>query len=217
MLHDAHLTGPHELAGLISRHAGTLDVQNAVAYLVDLQQTVLIPLLEPDGPGPDRQLGRLVIDSTVAGRSFQHVEVVSQREAHGGLGVWLPLLDGAERLGVIGVTVADPAAVDRDGGLLRTRLLRFAALAAELVMTKTLYGDTLVRLRRQQVGLAAEMHWGLLPPLTFACPQVTIAAALEPAYEVASERSALLAVLAVAAYPQCPPSRAAADRHGRGH
>jgi Stage II sporulation protein E (SpoIIE) len=165
-----------------------------------------------------------VIDSTVAGRSYQHVEVLSQRDAHGGLRVWLPLLDGAERLGVIGVTVADPAAVDRDGGLLRTRLLRFAALAAELVMTKTLYGDTLVRLRRrQQVGLAAEMQWALLPPLTFASRQVTIAAALEPAYEVAGDsvdyavdagraclaifdgmghglRSALLAVLAVAAY-----------------
>jgi serine phosphatase RsbU (regulator of sigma subunit) len=224
MLHDAHTTGPHELAGLISRYAATLGVQDAVAYLVDLQQTVLIPLLEPDGPGPDRQLGPLVIDSTVAGRSFQHVEVLSQREAHGGLRVWLPLLDGAERLGVIGVTVADPAAVDRDGGPLRTRLLRFAAMIAELLMTKTLYGDTLVRLRRRQpVGLAAEIQWALLPPLTFASRQVTIAAALEPAYEVAGDsvdyavdagraclaifdamghglRSALLAAVAVAAY-----------------
>ena len=66
-----------------------------------------------------------------------------------------------------------------------------------------------------------EMQWALLPPLTFASRQVTIAAALEPAYEVAGDsvdyvvdagraslaifdgmghglRSALLAVLAVA-------------------
>ena len=85
MLHDAHLTGPQELTGLISRHAATLGVQDALAYLVDLQQTVLIPLLEPDGPGPDRQLEPLMIDSTVAGRSYQHVEVLSQRDAHGGL------------------------------------------------------------------------------------------------------------------------------------
>ena len=55
-------------------------------------------------------------------------------------------------------------------------------------MAKTLYGDTIVRLRRsQQMGLAAEMQWSLLPPLTFACPQVTIAAALEPAYQVAGD------------------------------
>jgi serine phosphatase RsbU (regulator of sigma subunit) len=224
MLRDAHLTGPHELAGLIARHAATLGVQDAVAYLVDLQQTVLVPLVEPGGPGRDRQLAPLAVDSTMAGRSFQHVEVLRQRQAHGGLRVWLPLLDGAERLGVLGVTVADAAAVERDGELLSTRLLRFAALTAELVMTKTLYGDTLVRLRRrQQVGLAAEMQWGLLPPLTFASRQVTIAAVLEPAYEVAGDsvdyavdadraclaifdgmghglRSALLAVLAVASY-----------------
>jgi hypothetical protein len=58
-------------------------VQDALAYLVDLQQTVLIPLLEPDGPGSDRQLEPLVIDSTVAGRSYQHVEVLSQRDAPG--------------------------------------------------------------------------------------------------------------------------------------
>jgi hypothetical protein len=49
MLHDAHLTGSHERAGLISRHAATLGVQDAVAYLVDLQQTVLIPLLDRTG------------------------------------------------------------------------------------------------------------------------------------------------------------------------
>jgi serine/threonine protein phosphatase PrpC len=225
MLEDAHLTGPHELAGLIARHAPTLGVEDAVAYLVDLQQAVLVPLLEPGGPGPDRRPTPLPIDSTMAGRSYQHVAVLRQRQVHGGgLRVWLPLLDGAERLGVLGVTVPDAAAVDRDDGLLSTRLLRFAALIAELVMTKTLYGDTLVRLRRrQQVGLAAEVQWGLLPPLTFASRAVTIAAVLEPAYEVAGDsvdyavdadraclaifdgmghglRSALLASLAVGAY-----------------
>ncbi len=109
-------------------------------------------------------------------------------------------------------------------GLLGVRLRRFATLVAELIMTKTMYGDTIVRLRRQSgMGLAAEMQWSLLPPLTFACQEVTIAAALEPAYEVAGDtvdyavdagwarvavldgmghglRSAQLATLAVAAY-----------------
>jgi hypothetical protein len=37
------------------------------------------------------------------------------------------------------------------------------------------------------MGLAGEMQWSLLPPLTFACAEVTIAAALEPAYEVAGD------------------------------
>jgi Stage II sporulation protein E (SpoIIE) len=55
-------------------------------------------------------------------------------------------------------------------------------------MSRTLYGDTLVRLRRRrELGLAAELQWGLLPPLTFACTEVTVPGALEPAYEVAGD------------------------------
>jgi len=93
-------------------------------------------------------------------------------------------------------------------------------MTAKLIMTNTLYGDTLVRLRRQgQMGLAAEMQWSLLPPLSFACQEVVIAAAMEPAYEVAGDtvdsgcarvavfdgmghalQSAQLASLSVAAY-----------------
>jgi serine phosphatase RsbU (regulator of sigma subunit) len=104
------------------------------------------------------------------------------------------------------------------------RFRRFASLVAELVMTKNLYSDTIVRTRRRsEMGLAAEMQWSLLPPLTFACDQVVVAGALEPAYEVAGDSvdyavdagrarfavfdsmghglsSAQLAVLAVASY-----------------
>ena len=55
-------------------------------------------------------------------------------------------------------------------------------------MSKTLYGDTLVRLRRTaRMGLAAEIQWNLLPPLSFASTEVSVAAALEPAYEVAGD------------------------------
>jgi serine phosphatase RsbU (regulator of sigma subunit) len=37
------------------------------------------------------------------------------------------------------------------------------------------------------MGLAAEMQWQLLPPLTFVTPRVVIAGLLEPAYEVAGD------------------------------
>jgi serine phosphatase RsbU (regulator of sigma subunit) len=188
LLREAHLIGPHQVAGLLRRHAAELGVTDAVAYLADLQQTVLVPLVEPAGPGLDRQLAALGVDSTVAGRCYQHVEMVVQEPTTDGVRVWIPLLDGAERLGVLEVTVAVVADLDRDGGRLRTGLLRFAAVAAEVIMSRTLYGDTLVRLRRRrELGLAAELQWGLLPPLTFACPEVTVAGALEPAYEVAGD------------------------------
>lgn len=147
-----------------------------------------------------------------------------QDAVNGRVQVWIPLLDGTERLGVLGVTVDAAVAPDIADGLVGARLRRFAGLVGELIMTKTAYGDTIVRLRRRsEMGLAAEMQWSLLPPLTFACREVTIAAALEPAYEVAGDtidyavdvgsarlavldgmghglRSAQLAVLAVAAY-----------------
>lgn len=220
-LRDSHLTAPHEVAAMLARHAAALGVTDAVAYLVDLQQMVLTPLVGPAGPGLDHQLDPLGVDSTLAGRCFQNLEMLSQDATGGGVQVWLPLLDGTERLGVLGLTVPPTDALD---DALTARLRRFAGLAAELIVSKTMYGDTLVRTRRRrQLGVAAEMQWALLPPLTFACRQVTIAAALEPAYDVAGDsvdyavdagvarfavfdgmghglHSAQLAALAVAAY-----------------
>jgi serine phosphatase RsbU (regulator of sigma subunit) len=224
LLADAHLAAPYQLAGLVARHAATLGADDATVYLVDLQQRILVPFLDPRGPGVGRQVETLSVDATLAGRAFQHVEVLTQGAPDGRLRVWLPLLDGIERLGVLGVTVNAAVEPEIDTGLIGVRLRRFATLVAELIMTKTMYGDTLVRLRRQAgMGLAAEMQWSLLPPLTFACHEVTIAAAVEPAYEVAGDtvdyavdagwtrvavfdgmghglRSAQLAALAVAAY-----------------
>lgn len=188
LLGEAHLLGAHELPALFNRHAVLLGVQDAVAYLVDLQQAVLVPFLGSDGPDLDKSVQVLPVDSTLAGRAFQHVEMLVQDLPSGAARVWLPLLDGADRLGVLAVTVADAGALREAAGALTVRLRRFAALAAELLMCKTMYGDTVVRLRRRaSMGLAAEMQWSLLPPLTFACAGVTVAAALEPAYQIAGD------------------------------
>jgi serine phosphatase RsbU (regulator of sigma subunit) len=224
LLAASHLAAPHQLPDLIARYAGALGGQDATAFLVDLQQHVLIPFLPASGPAADLQVDSLGVDSTLAGRAFQHVEVLTQDSAGGRTRVWLPLLDGTERIGVLGLWVHADAAAEVAGGPLGARLRHFATLVAELIVTKTMYGDTLVRLRRRaDMGLAAELQWSLLPPLTFACEEVTIAAALEPAYEVAGDtvdyavdagvaraavfdgmghglRSAQLAALAVAAY-----------------
>ena len=201
-----------------------LGADDALVYLADLQQRVLVPFLDHRGAGVGLNVEPLSVDATLPGRVFQHIEVLTQDAADGRIRVWLPLLDGVERLGVLGVTVDAAAAGEIGSGRAGVRLRRFATLTAELIMTKTMYGDTIVRLRRQAgMGLAAEMQWSLLPPLTFACQDVTIAAALEPAYEVAGDsvdyavdagrtrvavldgmghglRSAQLVTLAVAAY-----------------
>jgi hypothetical protein len=185
LLTAAHLLAAHQLPGLLAAHGRRLGVDATTAYLADLQQEVLVPFVGPHGPGVDESVEPLSVDATLAGRAYQHVQVLTQDLDAGQVRVWLPLLDGSERLGVL-TAVADSATVQRPA--LLARLRQFASLAAELVMNKSLYGDTIVRLRRsREMGLAAEMQWALLPPLTFACERVTIAAALEPAYQIGGD------------------------------
>jgi serine phosphatase RsbU (regulator of sigma subunit) len=226
LLRDSHVAADFDLPDLFDRHAADLGVGDAVVYLADLQQRLLVPFVGLRGGQPEMHVETLNVDSTLAGRAYQRIQVLTQTvEGHDSeVRVWLPMLDGTERLGVLAVTVASETALDEADGLLRERLMLFATLASELVVSKTLYGDTVVRLRRtSSMGLAAEMQWSLLPPLTYADGRVTIAAGLEPAYEVAGDaldyavgpdrahlaifdgmghglRSAQLAGMAVAAY-----------------
>lgn len=188
LLLDSHLAAPHELPELIARHAAKLGAVEVVAFLADLQQVMLVPFLGSGGAGTTRQIEPLRVDGTMAGRSFQNVEVLTRRDADGGVWVWLPLLDGTDRIGVLGLSVDAPIAELVVGNPLIRRLQRFATATADLIVSKTRYGDTIVRLRRlAEMGLAAELQWSLLPPLTFASGQVTLAGALEPAYEVAGD------------------------------
>ncbi len=222
LLRAAHVVSAHRLPDLVRRYARELGAVDAVAYLVDLQQTTLQPFPPAGGPLPSRHVEPLAVDGTLAGRAFAHVDVLTQPGEGGRQLTWVPLLNGSERLGVLQVSV-DPS----DGGTQtpdRRGLEDFAAVVAELVMTKTMYGDTIVRLRRSaEMGLAAELQWSLLPPLTFTAEDVSVAAALEPAYEVAGDtvdyavdagraraaildgmghglRSSMLAAVATAAY-----------------
>jgi acyl dehydratase len=189
LLAEAHLLAAHDLPELAGRYAVELGADEALIFLADLQQTTLMPFRRAPGEGGNSDA--LLIDGTLAGRAFQHVEVHTQQDPSGRLRLWLPLLDGTERLGVVSVVLRPGAPADElEAGEGRAVLLwrRFATLLAELVMTKTLYSDTIVRLRRlAAMGLAAETQWSLLPPLTFTTRDVSVAGALEPAYEVAGD------------------------------
>jgi stage II sporulation SpoE-like protein len=187
MMRDSHLLAPHDLPGFVARYGERLGLREARMYLADLQQQALVPFEPPDGPRASEHPAVLGVDSTLAGRAYQQFEALRHEGTGGDARIWVPLLNGTERLGVLGVTVV--ASDDVDAGTSRGDLVRhFSAVVAELVMTKTLYGDTVVRLRRAvAMGLAAEIQWSLLPPLTFANEKVIVAAALEPAYEVAGD------------------------------
>ena len=175
LLDASHDLAPDELVAAVAQAGQALDAEDVVIYLVDYEQTVLVPL--PDGT--DRTL--LEIDATLAGRAFAAI-AVQEADTESGRRLWLPLLDGAERLGVLGLTL--PSVDDA----LRARCSWLATLVAELLITKGQYTDSyFLTRRRQSMGLAAEMQWQLLPPLTFVTPRVVIAGLLEPAYEVAGD------------------------------
>lgn len=155
----------------VAERAGGSDVELLVA---DLSQRSLSPL-----PPADHGTARAVATSS-AGAAYRRTATVSER--HGAdTRLWLPMLDSAERVGVLGVTVP---AEGVDVGSWET----LAALVAELIVTKSRYGDNLsVARRTRPTTLAAEMRWSLLPPLTFGSGHITITGILEPAYDIAGD------------------------------
>jgi len=166
------------LASVAAEHAGALGARELVLYLVDYEQITLQPL---QGTGvPLRQ--EMNVDSSVAGDAFRRVELLTTRAPDGGRRMWLPLLDGVERLGVVEVLV-DEVTEDMDAAV-----RAFVSLLAELVVVNDAYSDTFSRLRRRKtMSLAAEIQWELLPPLTFGTDRVVITGMLEPAYEIGGD------------------------------
>src|SRR5215211_2773476 len=175
LLEASHDLAPDQLVAAVTRAGKAVDAEDVAIYLVDYEQTRLVPL--PDGT--DRAPPE--IDTTLAGRAYAAV-AVQEADTGAGRRLWLPLLDGAERLGVLGLTL--PII----NGPLRKRCSWLATLVAELIVSKDQYTDSYSLARRRlPMSPAAEMQWQLLPPLTFVTPRVVIAGLLEPAYEVAGD------------------------------
>ena len=81
---------------------------------------------------------------TVAGRAFSdHEHPLRRGRATRSRRLWLPLLDGTERVGVMGMSFAggslSPALVDG--------MERYAHLVAMLIVTKQAYGDAFESVR----------------------------------------------------------------------
>lgn len=176
LLSAARLSVPDGVAALLAEHGSALGADAVTIYLVDHEQYVLVPV-PTSGEGSSEPLG---IEATLAGRCFRQLQL---QEAKGGREVWVPLLDGLERLGVVQLEFPE-AGTRADDEL----LLAFATLIAEMVLVKDAYGDlfTLVR-RRQSVSLAGEITWNLMPPLTFGTERVVISCVLAPAYDVGGD------------------------------
>jgi hypothetical protein len=181
LLTRSHLMQPDELADALAQEARPLGVSDARVYLADLQQHRLVPL-----PAKAREAGdALPIDSTLAGRAYQTltIQTAPARGADGASHqVWIPLVDGTERLGVLGLTAADAS------GAMLDRYRTLASLVGLMVVSKTSYSDTYAQAQRErEMALQAELVWALLGPRTFATDRVLVSATLEPAYEAGGD------------------------------
>ncbi|MFI2188708.1 PP2C family protein-serine/threonine phosphatase [Streptomyces sioyaensis] len=173
LITEAQIVLPVDLSALANRCASALGLTTALIYLVDLQQWLLVPL--------DESLEPLQVEGSQAGWAYR---TVSPRvtDDDGGVIVWVPLIDGAERLGVLAVRTAT-----LDGPRMR-RSRMLADLLAMVVTSKRAYSDWIAaRTRTATMQLPAEMLRAFLPPRTIGSKQCVSTAVLEPAYDVGGD------------------------------
>jgi len=177
MIERAHEMPPQLIAPLVAEVIAAIGGSDVTVLLQDYDQKYLVPL-----PGTGLYIGPPEpIHDSPAGDAFRRDATVEQ-PVPGGVRLFLPLLDGTDRVGVLAFTAGSPDQHDR-------RLAkRFAGLLADILVTKGMYTDRFFQTRRQQpMSLPAEMQWSLLPPLSMTTPQVAVAGILEPAYSVAGD------------------------------
>ncbi|MGH9060219.1 MAG: PP2C family protein-serine/threonine phosphatase, partial [Acidimicrobiales bacterium] len=180
LLMEARLASPSGFGVLVAAQLARLGVEDPGLWLVDVQQHFLVPF----GAGEQRGAASdelLAVDGTLAGWAYRSSEA-QHAEGADGVAVWVPLVDGADRLGVIGGRVpAWTPALGHD-------LWLVATATAHLVASQQQFGDAVVRTRRlRSASLPAEVQWSLLPPLSFSTARATVAGALEPAYDIAGD------------------------------
>ncbi|WP_127130285.1 PP2C family protein-serine/threonine phosphatase [Georgenia sp. SYP-B2076] len=175
-----HLAPPDRLAAVAAAAGAALGVR-IVLYLVDYDQKRLYPV---PGPGAEDR-PPLGVDTSVAGRAFRLLETIGV-ETGGRARVWVPLVDGAERLGVMEAVLTEPG--DPHDLALRRQLAWLSMLIGHLVVATTHYGDALDNVqRRRPRDAAAELVWQLLPPMTAGTDKLVLAGAVEPCYNVGGD------------------------------
>ena len=168
----SHIVPAAGIPGLIDEAMTPLGL-GAEIYLIDLAQQVLRPVRGSAGSPLD-------VDGSVAGRAFRLGQLTRTTEAaDGSPTLWLPLLDGTERIGVLRVTL--PANTDPDDLEVQEHCWLLAGLIGQLVVSKRPYGDIFHQVQRTKpLSVSSELLWQLLPPLTFATEQLVVSTVLEP-------------------------------------
>jgi serine phosphatase RsbU (regulator of sigma subunit) len=179
LLRISHTLPPVELSDKVGEALARVGARSSHLFLVDHDQMSLHPF----GPGAS-DLESFRVDGTIGGRAYALEQTVTM-PVEGGARMWVPLLDGTARFGVMCVDLPVELAGD---GHTTTVVERVAALAAELVISKDQYTDVMELVRRNRpMTLEAELQRGDLPPVALITPQIVVAGILLPAYEVAGD------------------------------
>lgn len=171
---------PDHIADVVADEVARAGLGDATLYLACLEQREL-RLLGPRRAGDDAR--PIAIGDSPAAIAYRTERPVIEELSDGNACVWLPLMDSAERLGVM--SVQTDASLD-EAGLIYGQAI--ANLVAELISNKKDYGDVFTRTRRtRELTIAAELRWSMLPPLTFTGRNLTITGIVAPAYEIAGD------------------------------
>lgn len=173
---SADPAGVVEIIDAAARAIGATDVS---AYLVDFEQRFLEPLPDRLKHADLAQTEEVV--SSMAGRAFlTRSPVTAERDDR--TRVWVPIIEGSDRTGVLAMTFSSA-----DDDVLAS-CIDLGMLAGYLIAVHTRCTDVYqLHRRRKSMSLAASMQWDLLPPVVLATPRCTVAARLEPAYEVGGD------------------------------
>jgi len=177
-LRSARGAEPGSLAGVATVAAGGLGATDVVVYLVDYAQSILqaLPAAGGSAAPPSEEVA-----TTMAGRAFTERRAVLA-ERPDGVRIWVPIMEGSDRSGVLAVTVPDAA---EDVVRACEELGMFVGY---LVAVQSRVTDFYHRHRRRRsLSQAASMQWDLLPPLVVKTERFTVAGILEPAYEVGGD------------------------------
>jgi hypothetical protein len=173
----AHLVTGDQLSALADSAVRELGMR-AELLVVDLAQETLRSLTSGAGRSA-------AVDGTPPGRCYQLTKIVRGADEGASSTLWVPLLDGTERVGVLHLSLA-PEVRDDEG--FRRRCASLAGLLGHIVMTKLAYSDHLRALRSgAPLSVPSELLWQLVPPRTFASGDVVISALLEPFDVVAGD------------------------------
>lgn len=177
LIDRAHLMPPRLVGPLVAQEIASVGGKDVSIWLQDYDQRTLQPLTGPGLVGEPAP-----IDGSWPGRAFTTDTRIEQELSDGSVRLYLPMLDGSSRIGVLALTLS---AVDDNDRRLAQRL---AGLTADLIVTKSDYTTTFDRVRTAApMSLSAHLQWQTLPPLIMTTPDLALAGILEPAYDVGGD------------------------------